>query len=87
MSFDAKLGYGLNPQVALRDEAFGALAYDFGNRRLTFLKSPQLVILVRQLEGYEDARSALCDLISDGDRERYERVLAGLAATEVISVR
>jgi len=27
----------LSPSVALRSEPFGALAYHFGNRRLTFL--------------------------------------------------
>ena len=29
--------------VALRPEPFGALAYHFGNRKLTFLKRPELV--------------------------------------------
>ena len=36
----------LHPQVALRPEPFGALAYHYGNRRLTFLRSPELVELV-----------------------------------------
>ncbi len=39
----------LNPQVALRDESFGALAYHYGNRRLVFLKSWTLVDLVSSL--------------------------------------
>jgi putative mycofactocin binding protein MftB len=41
----------LSPSVALRPEPFGALAYHFGNRRLTFLKRPELVSVVRGLDG------------------------------------
>ena len=41
----------LDPQVALRPERFGALAYHFGNRRLSFLKHPDLVNVVRSLDG------------------------------------
>ena len=37
----------LSPSVALRPEPFGALAYHFGNRKLTFLKRPELVAVVR----------------------------------------
>ena len=32
--------YAVDPQVAIRPEPFGALCYHYGNRRLTFLKSP-----------------------------------------------
>jgi hypothetical protein len=31
----------LHPQVALRPEPFGALAYHYGNRKLVFLKHPE----------------------------------------------
>ena len=37
----------LDPQVALRPEPFGALAYHYGNRRLVFLKHPDVVSVVR----------------------------------------
>ena len=40
--------------VALRPEPFGAMAYDFHTRRLTFLKTPQLVDVVRRLAGRVD---------------------------------
>ena len=49
----------LSPSVALRPERFGALAYHFGNRRLTFLKRPELVDVVRDLGNHEDVRAAL----------------------------
>ena len=39
----------LSPSVALRPEPFGALAYHFGNRKLSFLKRPELVAVVRGL--------------------------------------
>jgi putative mycofactocin binding protein MftB len=42
--------WSLSPSVALRPEPFGALAYHFGNRRLTFLKRPELVAVVRDLD-------------------------------------
>ncbi|HEY9562375.1 MAG TPA: mycofactocin biosynthesis chaperone MftB, partial [Nocardioides sp.] len=35
--------WALSPSVALRPEPFGAMAYHFGNRKLTFLKRPELV--------------------------------------------
>lgn len=41
----------LSPSVALRPEPFGALAYHFGNRRLTFLKRPELVSVVSSFDG------------------------------------
>ena len=39
----------LHPDVALRPEPFGALAYHYGNRRLVFLKHPDVVAVVRRL--------------------------------------
>ena len=32
----------IHPQVAVRPETFGALAYHYGNRRLIFLKHPDV---------------------------------------------
>jgi putative mycofactocin binding protein MftB len=39
----------LHPQVALRPEPFGALAYHYGNRRLVFLKHADMVAVAREL--------------------------------------
>lgn len=41
----------LDPQVALRPEPFGALAYHYGTRRLIFLRHPDVVRVVRALDG------------------------------------
>ena len=45
--------------VALRPEPFGALAYHFGNRKLTFLKRAELLAVVQELDEQPDVRSAL----------------------------
>jgi putative mycofactocin binding protein MftB len=39
----------LDPQVAVRPEPFGALAYHYGTRRLVFLKHPDVVAVAQQL--------------------------------------
>jgi len=38
--------WALDESVALRPEPFGALAYHFGTRKLSFLKTPELVDVV-----------------------------------------
>ena len=45
----------LHPRVALRPEPFGALAYHYGNRRLNFLRSHDLVEVVNTLADYDNA--------------------------------
>ena len=49
----------LNPAVSLRPERFGALAYSFDTRRLSFLKPPDLVRVVESLGSHDSVRSAL----------------------------
>ena len=78
----------LDPQVALRPEPFGALAYHYGNRRLTFLRSADLVELVRSLGDHASVDDALAaSRIADDKWPSYERALASLAASEVIRPR
>ena len=48
--------WALSPSVALRPEPFGALAYHFGNRKLTFLKRPELLTVVRALGEHPDVQ-------------------------------
>ncbi len=54
----------LDSQVALRPEPFGALAYHYGNRRLVFLKHPDLVRVVEALADHPTVADALraCDI-------------------------
>jgi mycofactocin biosynthesis protein MftB len=86
-TFDADRGWRVHPQVALRDESFGALAYHYGTRRLMFLKSRTLVDLVGALEQHASAREAVDAVVPEDERPTYHRALARLAASEVIDVR
>ena len=49
VEFDAALPWQRARSVALRPEPFGALVYHFGTRKLSFLKSKQLVTVVETL--------------------------------------
>jgi putative mycofactocin binding protein MftB len=77
--------WGLTPSVELRPEPFGALAYHFGNRRLTFLKTRQLVAVVRGLDEAPDVRSALAaGGVAEREWPAYVAALRNLAATDMI---
>ncbi len=86
-AFAADRAWRLNPQVALRDEAFGALAYHYGNRRLVFLKSRTLVTLVTALAEHPSASAAIADCVPERSHATYERALARLAGSGVIDAR
>jgi putative mycofactocin binding protein MftB len=85
--FEPDRAWRLHPQVALRDESFGALAYHYGTRRLLFLKSRPLVELVRALDRFDSATAATQALVPENERARYTGALARLAASEVIDAR
>jgi putative mycofactocin binding protein MftB len=78
----------LSPSVALRPESFGALAYHFGNRKLTFLKRPELVTLVKALEGTSTVRMALEETgVPEHQWGAYLTALHGLAQSDMIAPR
>ena len=80
--------WDLSPSVSLRPEPSGALAYHFGNRRLTFLKRPELVSLVRGLKTHDDVRSALASAeVPPALWPAYVGALRGLAETDMIRPR
>ena len=88
VAFDLRRAYRLNPAATLRPEPFGALAYHFGNRRLSFLKSRQLVTVVRLLSSCASAADALDAAgVPAGQWGRYTAALAALADSEVIDER
>lgn len=72
--------WALSGSVALRPEPFGALAYDFTTRRLSFLKSPDLVAVVRRLDGTATIREAL-----DGEDVAPDRRPAFVHALETLA--
>ena len=78
----------LSPSVALPPEPFGALAYHFGNRKLSFLKRPELVTVVRGLGDHADVRAALLAAgVPEPQHASYVEALRGLAATDMIRPR
>ncbi|GAA1151422.1 mycofactocin biosynthesis chaperone MftB [Nocardioides aquiterrae] len=80
--------WALSPSVALRPEPFGALAYHFGNRKLVFLKRPELVTVVRGLDGAADVRAALVAAgVPEGAWPAYLQALEGLAASDMVCRR
>lgn len=86
-AFDAGAPYRLDPQVALRPEPFGALAYHYGNRRLTFLRSKLLAEVVRDLEHQPSVDAALTARVPGAERPAYRRALASLAESRFIRAR
>jgi mycofactocin biosynthesis protein MftB len=84
LPFDAARAWTLDDRVALRPEPFGALAYHFGTRRLSFLKSPALVGLVQSLGEYPSALDACSALRINQDRDKMLRALETLAGTGMI---
>ena len=78
----------LDGSVALRPEPFGALAYHFGTRRLSFLKTPELVDVVRRLEHSPTVEAALVGAgVPEPHWPAYVRALDGLARGGMITRR
>jgi putative mycofactocin binding protein MftB len=76
MAIDLARPWMLNEQVALRPEPFGALAYHFGTRRLSFLKSRKLLAVVRSLDEQPTGREAcLTAGVSEAELPAYARAL------------
>ena len=87
-SFDLDGAWQLHRQVSIRPERFGALLYHFGTRRLSFLKSPALLEVVRSLTDHPSARVA-CERagVTDAELPHYRAALTTLAASQMISER
>jgi mycofactocin biosynthesis protein MftB len=85
MAFDLERGWKVADQVALRPEPFGALAYHFGTRRLSFLKTAKLAAVVRGLGEHPTGRAACTAAgVSDAELEAYERALEALARSGMV---
>jgi putative mycofactocin binding protein MftB len=86
--FDGTRAWTLHPQVSLRPESFGALAYHFGTRRLSFLKSRTLLTVVESLAdqptGDDACRAAG---VTPEQWAAYEHALATLAESGMICER
>jgi mycofactocin biosynthesis protein MftB len=84
MSLDE--AWRLSDSVALRPEPFGALAYDFATRRLSFLKTPRLVDVVRRLATSTSVDAAMADAgVERSERRAYLRALEALAGSGMLT--
>jgi putative mycofactocin binding protein MftB len=79
--------YRLDPDVALRREPFGALAYHYRTRRLTFVRSQALVELLESLEGHSCLAAALEAAAPTERPEALRKALETLADSELICAR
>ena len=85
VEFDAALPWRRARSVALRPEPFGALVYHFGNRKLSFLKSKQLVSVVEALADHPSAQAAIeASGVPEAQRPAYVKALADLASSQMI---
>jgi putative mycofactocin binding protein MftB len=78
----------LHPQVALRPEPFGALAYHYGNRKLVFLKHPDVVAVLRDVAAHDTLADTL--VAHNVAPERWSSLVSALSSletSEIIRVR
>ncbi|MFP3899338.1 MAG: mycofactocin biosynthesis chaperone MftB [Acidimicrobiia bacterium] len=88
MPLDAPAPLELHPDVALRPEPFGALAYHYGTRRLTFLRSPDLVRLVEDLARHPSVDDALAaSPIEERRWPAFRTAVASLAESGFLRAR
>ena len=78
----------LNPRVALRPEPFGALAYNYANRRLVFLKHPDMVKVANSLAHHDSLRATLeaCDIAPERWNS-FVTAFESLKSSEVVRER
>jgi putative mycofactocin binding protein MftB len=78
----------MDPRVALRPEPFGALAYHYGNRRLVFLKHPDVVSVVSALGDHPSLRATLTACgVAPTRWASFVKALDNLESSEIIRGR
>lgn len=78
----------LDPRVSLRLERFGALAYHHGNRRLVFLKHPDVAAVVQDLSRHPTLADTLLAIGVHPDRwPSFVEAVDSLYSSEIIRVR
>jgi mycofactocin biosynthesis protein MftB len=86
--FDLDRPWRIDDRVAVRPEAFGALLYHFGTRRLSFLKNATILAVLRSLADQPSARAACAACgVAEPDLPGYQRALATLARSQMITER
>ena len=78
----------LHPNVALRPESFGALAYHYGNRRLVFLKHVDMVRVAKALGDHPSLQATLVACQIAPDRwTSFANAFESLQSSEVVRER
>jgi putative mycofactocin binding protein MftB len=85
VSFDLDACWRLHPKVSVRPERFGALLYSFDTRKLSFLKTPQLLEVIEALADSPTAREA-CERagVTDQDLPAVSAALGTLEQSQMI---
>ena len=82
------LALEMHPQVALRPEPFGALAYHYGNRRLVFMKHLDVLNVAKHLAEYATLADTLAACgINDMRWASFATAFESLQASEIVSER
>jgi len=78
----------LDPQVALRPEPFGALAYHYGTRRLVFLKDRDVLAVAKAIDSYPSLSATLraCG-IAEARWPSFAKAFATLNESEIVRER
>jgi len=85
VSFDLDACWRLHPRVSVRPERFGALLYSFDTRKLSFLKTPQLLEVVQALADAPSAREACLRAgVAETDLPAMMVALGTLAQSQMI---
>ena len=78
----------LDPQVALRPEPFGALAYHYGTRRLVFMKHRDVVAVAQQLASHPSLSATLAACgIAESRWPSFAKAFATLNESEIVRER
>jgi mycofactocin biosynthetic radical S-adenosylmethionine protein MftC len=82
---ELETAWRLDPSVAVRQEAFGAMTYHFGSRRLSFLKSRRLATVVGTLGDHPTALAACRAAgVSDAEMPAYAEAIGRLADARIL---
>ena len=85
MPFEVEQAWRLDRRVAIRPEPFGALAYHFGTRQLSFLKTRKLLAVVQALGEQPTALAACREAgVTEQELPAYCRALERLARTGMV---
>ena len=76
----------VHPQVAVRPEPFGALAYHYGNRKLVFLKHRDMVRVLDELDGKATLAEILEECALDESRwSGFDAAMTRLIESEMLT--